>query len=326
MHAADAAALAGARGVLDDAPAALSPGFTHRRPRSRAARRRGLRADRPGRGLPAGPANNATLTSYCYNVYTDTVRVTVRMNVTNVGDGTATAAAEAATTFQPASCVLDSDFELPEDEPPDERAPGRRPTPRRRRPRRARRPRDHHRLRLRRSHGDLPVPRGALLLRRPGRRAGRPRPPPHPLTSCPHLTNRRSGPRLGRSPPPQQRQPERGQPRPQQPRGQHPGQPGQQGQQPRREPAGRRRPATRGDPDHRPAPCRPREAPQPGALRPLGHQQRDRRREDAQHRRRHAQPHQRRAGAARVRRRQSGAGRQQGHHREAPGPEGRPRS
>ena len=28
MHAADAAALAGARGVLDDAPAALSPGFT----------------------------------------------------------------------------------------------------------------------------------------------------------------------------------------------------------------------------------------------------------------------------------------------------------
>jgi hypothetical protein len=130
MHAADAAALAGARGVLDDAPTALSPGFT-------------TTAEIPlllGGGVCVqtgrveafrlAAANNATLTSYCYNVYTDTVRVSVRMHVSNVGDGVATAAAEAVTTFQPASCELDPDFELPEDEPPGEEPPsGDDPTP-----------------------------------------------------------------------------------------------------------------------------------------------------------------------------------------------------
>jgi hypothetical protein len=125
MHAADAAALAGARGVLDDAPAALRPGFT-------------TTAEIPlllGGGICVqtgrveafrlAAANNATLTSYCYNVFTDTVRVTVRMNTSRVGEGRATASAEAATTFQAASCVLDPDFELPEEEeePPDEEPP-----------------------------------------------------------------------------------------------------------------------------------------------------------------------------------------------------------
>jgi hypothetical protein len=69
-------------------------------------------------------ANGATLTSYCYNVWTDVVRVTVRMNDHNVGDGPATASAEAATTFQAASCEIDPDFALPEEEDPPTPPPG----------------------------------------------------------------------------------------------------------------------------------------------------------------------------------------------------------
>ena len=38
------------------------------------------------------------------------------MNEHNVGSGPATASAEAATTFQAASCVINPDFELPEEE------------------------------------------------------------------------------------------------------------------------------------------------------------------------------------------------------------------
>ena len=123
MHAADAAALAGARGVLDDAPRAMQPGFL-------------TVAEIPillGGSVctPTGQVdafrlaqrNGATLTSYCYNVYTDTVRVTVRMNDHNVGNGPATASAEAATTFQAANCVINPDFELPEEEEPEEEPP-----------------------------------------------------------------------------------------------------------------------------------------------------------------------------------------------------------
>ena len=126
MHAADAAALAGARGVLDDAPAALSPGFTT--PAEIPMLLGGGVCVQTGRveAFRLAAANNATLTSYCYNVFTDTVRVTVGINVSNVGEGVATAAAEAVTSFQPASCELNPDFELPEDEPtppPDEGPP-----------------------------------------------------------------------------------------------------------------------------------------------------------------------------------------------------------
>ena len=123
MHAADAAALAGARGVLDDAPAALSPGFTT--PAEIPLLLGGGVCVQTGRvdAFRLAAANNATLTSYCYNVFTDTVRVTVRMNESNVGDGVATAAAEAVTSFQPASCVLDSDFTPPPDDPPDDEPP-----------------------------------------------------------------------------------------------------------------------------------------------------------------------------------------------------------
>ena len=123
MHAADAAALAGARGVLDDAPAALSPGFTT--PAEIPVLLGGGVCVQTGRveAFRLAAANNAALTSYCYNVFTDTVRVTVSMNVSNVGEGVATAAAEAVTTFQPASCVLDSDFTMPPEDPPGEEPP-----------------------------------------------------------------------------------------------------------------------------------------------------------------------------------------------------------
>ena len=130
MHAADAAALAGARGVLDDAPAALSPGFTT--PAEIPMLLGGGVCVQTGRveAFRLAAANNATLTSYCYNVFTDTVRVAVRMNVSNVGDGVATAAAEAVTSFQPASCVLASDFTPPPDDPPvEEPPPDEEPTP-----------------------------------------------------------------------------------------------------------------------------------------------------------------------------------------------------
>jgi hypothetical protein len=123
MHAADAAALAGARGVLDDAPAALSPGFTT--PPEIPILLGGGVCVQTGRveAFRLAAANNATLTSYCYNVFTDTVRVAVRMNAYNVGEGPATASAEAATTFHAASCVLDPDFTPPPDDPPDEDPP-----------------------------------------------------------------------------------------------------------------------------------------------------------------------------------------------------------
>ena len=78
QHAADAAALGGARGVLDDLPTDLLLGFT-------------TPADIPlmvgggtclgnGRGEAArlASANGADLTSYCYNVWADEVSVSVQ--------------------------------------------------------------------------------------------------------------------------------------------------------------------------------------------------------------------------------------------------------
>ena len=134
MNAADAAALAGARGILNDAPRAMQPGFLT--PAEIPLLLGGGVCVQTGRvqAFQLAQVNGATLTSYCYNVYTDVVRVTVRMNDHNVGNGPATASAEAATTFQAASCVIDPDFELPEeeeDEPPEETpAPGEEePTP-----------------------------------------------------------------------------------------------------------------------------------------------------------------------------------------------------
>ena len=123
MHAADAAALAGARAVLDDAPRAMTPGFLT--PAEIPLLLGGGVCVQTGRveAFRLAAANNATLTSYCYNVWTDTVRVEVRMNEHNVGAGPATASAEAATTFQAASCVIDPDFELPDEEESEEPPP-----------------------------------------------------------------------------------------------------------------------------------------------------------------------------------------------------------
>jgi hypothetical protein len=124
MHAADAAALAGARGVLDQAPADVAPGFVT--PAEIPTMLGGGVCVQTGRvdAFRLAAANNAALTSYCYNVFTDTVRVAVRMNDFNVGSGPATATAEAATTFQAASCVLDPGFT-----PPSENLPSSTPTP-----------------------------------------------------------------------------------------------------------------------------------------------------------------------------------------------------
>ena len=127
MHAADAAALGGARGVLDQAPVDLQPGFLT--PAEIPLLLGGGPCVQTGRveAFQLAQSNGATLTSYCYNVWTDVVRVSVRMNDHNVGNGPATASAEAATTFQAASCVIDPDFELPEEEeeeePPEETPP-----------------------------------------------------------------------------------------------------------------------------------------------------------------------------------------------------------
>ncbi len=117
QHAADAAALAGARGVLDDAPLALSVGFAT--PAEVPLLMGGGVCVQTGRveAFRLAQANNATLTTYCYNVYTDTVRAEVRMNDSNVAETRATAAAEAVTTFSPASCALDPAFTPPSADP-----------------------------------------------------------------------------------------------------------------------------------------------------------------------------------------------------------------
>ena len=104
QHGADAAALAGARGVLDEVPLLVAPGFV-------------LPSEIPlqlggGRCLQTGiidatrlaQENDDTLTSYCYDSFRDEVSVEVRTQ-----DGSARAAATAATTFDAGSCRLPSD-------------------------------------------------------------------------------------------------------------------------------------------------------------------------------------------------------------------------
>jgi hypothetical protein len=119
QHAADAAALGGARGVLDDLPTDLLLGFT-------------TPADIPlmvgggtclgnGRGEAArlAAANGADLTSYCYNVWADEVSVSVKLRSTAVAGDKVSAKAEAETTFTADECRLDPSFDEPSDEPDD---------------------------------------------------------------------------------------------------------------------------------------------------------------------------------------------------------------
>lgn len=116
-HAADAAALGGAQGVLDNLPASLNPGFED--------------VDEIGDLLGGGTcvqtgrakaaqlaaANGATLTSYCWNVFADRVTASVRMNRTNVAGPPTSADAEAATTFEASACNLDPSFVKPTPSP-----------------------------------------------------------------------------------------------------------------------------------------------------------------------------------------------------------------
>jgi hypothetical protein len=117
QHAADAAALGGARSVLDDVPEALDHGFT--KTSDIADLLGGGSCLQTGRVKAAqlAAANGATLTSYCWNVFRDRVSATVRMNSTNVSGPPAGADAEAATTFDASSCALDPGFEPPSPSP-----------------------------------------------------------------------------------------------------------------------------------------------------------------------------------------------------------------
>ena len=111
QHGADAAALAGAQAVLDDIPTAVAPGFLSP-------------TDIPvllggGRCLTVGEAdasrlaraNGDSLTSYCYNSFTDEISVKVS------GDDGARAEATAATSFDAGSCSLDPGFTPPTPDP-----------------------------------------------------------------------------------------------------------------------------------------------------------------------------------------------------------------
>jgi hypothetical protein len=114
MHAADAAALGGARGMLDDLPTDLALGFTT--PAEIPMMVGGGTCLGNGRAKAAelAAANGATLTSYCYNVWADEVSVSVRMNDTAVDGPKVTAKAEAETTFAADECRLDPGFKEPE--------------------------------------------------------------------------------------------------------------------------------------------------------------------------------------------------------------------
>ena len=118
-HAADAAALGGARGVLDDLPDQLILGFTA--PPEIAGLVGGGTCLQNGRvkADELARANEASLTSYCYNVWSDEVSVAVRMNSTSVDGPPATARAEAETTFTADECRLDPSFTEPTEEPDD---------------------------------------------------------------------------------------------------------------------------------------------------------------------------------------------------------------
>lgn len=116
-HAADAAALGGAQGVLDDLPDDLALGFTS--PSVIAGLVGGGSCLQTGRAKAAdlASANAATLTSYCYDVYRDEVSVAVQLNSTAVEGPPATAQAEAETTFTADDCRLAPSFSEPSDEP-----------------------------------------------------------------------------------------------------------------------------------------------------------------------------------------------------------------
>lgn len=117
QHAADAAALGGARGVLDDLPTDLLLGFTT--PAEIPVMVGGGPCLQNGRGEAArlASANGADLTSYCYNVWADEVSVSVTLRSTAVSGDKVSASAEAETTFTADECRLDPGFDLPTEAP-----------------------------------------------------------------------------------------------------------------------------------------------------------------------------------------------------------------
>lgn len=133
QHAADAAALAGAQRILDDLPGLLVDGFAvvTSLPELAGAGPCGQRGQ--VRAAELATANGATLTSYCWNVLTDRVTVTVRLNHAAEGEP-ATAEAEAETRFALARCTISADFVTPTPTPtpsptPTPTATGPSPTP-----------------------------------------------------------------------------------------------------------------------------------------------------------------------------------------------------
>lgn len=117
QHAADAAALGGARGVLDDLPTHLLLGFTT--PADIPLMVGGGTCLQNGRSEAArlASANGASLTSYCYNVWADEVSASVTLRSTAVAGDKVSAKAEAETTFTADRCRLDPGFDLPTEEP-----------------------------------------------------------------------------------------------------------------------------------------------------------------------------------------------------------------
>lgn len=119
QHAADAAALGGARGMLDDLPTDVLLGFTT--PGEIPIMVGGGTCLQNGRSEAdrLASANGADLTSYCYNVWADEVSVSVRLRSTAVAGDKVSAKAEAETTFTADECRLDPSFDEPSDEPDD---------------------------------------------------------------------------------------------------------------------------------------------------------------------------------------------------------------
>ena len=117
QHAADAAALGGARGVLDDLPTDLLLGFTT--PADIPLMVGGGTCLQNGRNEAArlASANGANLTSYCFDVWADEVSVSVKLRSTAVSGDKVSAKAEAETTFTADECRIDPGFELPTEEP-----------------------------------------------------------------------------------------------------------------------------------------------------------------------------------------------------------------
>lgn len=139
QHAADAAALAGAQRALDEVPSSLRGGFT--RPDDIAGLLGGGTCLQTGvvEASQLATSNEATVTHYCYNAFSDRVSVSVELNSTQVAGPPATAKAQAASTFDAGQCQLDSDFVAPTpppspdpgqtDPPPTAAAPAPRPDP-----------------------------------------------------------------------------------------------------------------------------------------------------------------------------------------------------